>query len=89
MIADLRLVLRSLLYQRNFRVVNDLLGGFGIAAPVALSRFLSAFLPALPGSDPLALAGIIVVLTGAAALACGLPARRATRVDPLTALRAE
>ena len=67
-----------------------LIGGlFGIAGAYGVSRLLIAFIPSLPTRDPL-----IVALTGAglavvALAACYIPARRATRVDPLVALRSE
>jgi predicted permease len=62
---------------------------FGIAGAYGVSKLLIAFIPSLPTRDPL-----IVALTGAtlavvALLACYIPARRATRVDPLIALRSE
>jgi predicted permease len=67
-----------------------LVGGlFGMAGAYGVSKLLLAFIPSLPTRDPL-----IVALTGGALavvalLACYIPARRATRVDPLVALRSE
>jgi len=67
-----------------------LVGGlFGIAGAYGVSKLLLAFIPSLPTRDPM-----IVALTGGALavvalLACYIPARRATRVDPLVALRSE
>jgi len=67
-----------------------LVGGlFGIAGAYGVSKLLIAYIPSLPTRDPL-----IVALTGAALavvalFACYIPARRATRVDPLVALRSE
>ena len=62
------------------------LGGFGA---LALVRLLNSLLPRVAGPDPLALAAVALLLFVTAALASWLPARRATRVDPLVALRAE
>jgi putative ABC transport system permease protein len=64
-----------------------------IAAGVALSllagRALSSMLFSVSPSDPVSLAVSVLLLSSAALLACYLPARRATRVSPLTALRTE
>ena len=63
--------------------------GAGSIGAIVLGRLLTALLYGLPARDPLTLAFAIVLLTAVAALACWLPARRASRVDPATALRAE
>ena len=57
---------------------------YAIAAP-----FLRAFLYGVTTSDPLTLVGVTIALAGTASLASWLPARRAARVDPAEALRAE
>ncbi len=59
----------------------------GSAGAVAVSRLLSATIPTLPTRDPIALAGLIGFLVFIALAACFVPAGRATRVDPLVALR--
>ncbi|MDQ5980501.1 MAG: putative transport system permease protein [Verrucomicrobiota bacterium] len=61
----------------------------GMAGAYALGLFLGSFMPRMIATDPVALAGTAAILFAVAALACWLPARRATRVDPLEALRAE
>jgi ABC-type lipoprotein release transport system permease subunit len=43
----------------------------------------------VPAADPITFAGVVVVLSGAAIVASWLPARRAARVDPVIAMRAE
>jgi ABC-type antimicrobial peptide transport system permease subunit len=59
----------------------------GSAGAVAVGRVLAATIPTLPTRDPAALAGLIVFLVVVALVACFVPAGRATRVDPLVALR--
>ena len=71
-----------------------LLGGAGVVLGLAAGSFLSrAFLKSLlygvSATDPLTYAAMAAVLLAATLLASGLPARRATRVDPMSALRSE
>jgi putative ABC transport system permease protein len=61
----------------------------GLAGALAVARLLSGFLFDVRSSDPATYAGVAIVLLAAAAVACYVPARRATRVDPLIALRYE
>jgi ABC-type antimicrobial peptide transport system permease subunit len=67
-----------------------LLGGaIGVAASLVATRFLATVLFGVGTFEPVALIGAPLVLGAAAWLAAYLPARRASRVDPLAALRAE
>ena len=61
----------------------------GLAIAVATGRFLSALLFGLPSKDPVTMTIAVAVMTTVCALAAYLPARRASRVDPMTALRHE
>jgi predicted permease len=61
----------------------------GLAASLALSRVLESQLFQVSAFDPLTLALMLAVLIGAALLGSYIPARRATRVDPLVAMRYE
>jgi putative ABC transport system permease protein len=61
----------------------------GLAGSLALTRLLAGQLAGVTPTDPLTFGTSIVLLLGAALAACLLPARRASRVDPLVALRAE
>jgi ABC-type antimicrobial peptide transport system permease subunit len=74
------------------REVTTMVGvGVGIGLPVAygLSRLVQSQLFGLSGHDPIALLASAVVLALVALVAGYLPARRATRVDPMLALRYE
>ena len=59
----------------------------GCAAALVVGRLLSRMLYGVSASDPISLAGAAMMLLGVALMACYLPARWATRLDPLTALR--
>ena len=59
----------------------------GSAGAVAVGRVLTSLIPTLPTRDPVALAGLTIFLVVIALAACFVPAGRATRVDPLVALR--
>lgn len=61
----------------------------GAAGAYGLNTYLGSLLPRMAASDPLTLAGVAAALFAVAVFACWMPARRATRVDPLTALRAD
>jgi ABC-type antimicrobial peptide transport system permease subunit len=61
----------------------------GLAAAVALTRVLRSQLFGVSALDPMTFVLVAVLLLGAAALSAWLPARRASGVDPATALRAE
>jgi len=62
---------------------------FGVCGAIALGRVLSSQLDRVGSFDPTVLALTVAGLGGAALLASWLPARRASRVDPMNALRSE
>ena len=63
--------------------------GVGLALSLATSGVLSSILYGVGPKDPIVIVGVIVVLTFGAAVACLVPAHRATRIDPIRAIREE
>jgi len=79
----IRLVVRNGAWLALSGIAIGLLGAFG------LTRVIQSLLTDVSSNDPLSFAGVTIFLACVALLASYVPARRATKVDPLTALRAE
>jgi predicted lysophospholipase L1 biosynthesis ABC-type transport system permease subunit len=62
---------------------------FGTAASLAVTRVMKSLLFGLSATDPVTYGGVALLLATVALLACWIPARRATKVDPMVALRHE
>jgi putative ABC transport system permease protein len=80
-------VLRMVLGQGLRTIVIGVV--IGIAGSLALTRTVESLLFGVTATDPLTFGGVTLLLVGAALLACYIPARRATKVDPMIALRFE
>jgi ABC-type antimicrobial peptide transport system permease subunit len=61
----------------------------GCGGALAAGRLLTSLLHGVPASDPVTLLAAAALLLAVAAAACWLPARRASRVDPIEALRVQ
>ncbi|HEY7216062.1 MAG TPA: FtsX-like permease family protein, partial [Thermoanaerobaculia bacterium] len=85
--AQAREVLRMILAQGAWLVGLGLL--LGVVGAIALRKVLASVLFGVAPTDPLIFAAVFLVLALVGLIACYLPARRATRVDPLVALRTE
>src|SRR6266508_274875 len=85
--AQIRDVLKLILGQGMMLVIIGLLTG--LVGAFLVTRVLSSLLLGVGTSDPLTFLGVAVLLSAVALLACWIPARRATKVDPLVALRYE
>ncbi|HYA64587.1 MAG TPA: ABC transporter permease [Candidatus Sulfotelmatobacter sp.] len=80
-------VLRLILFHGAKLAATGIL--IGLAASVGLTHFMSTMLFGVSATDPLTFLGVAIVLAAVALTACYVPARRATRVDPVVALRYE
>jgi len=80
-------VLRLVFGQGFFLLVIGIV--IGLAGAFALTRLMRTLLFEVTATDPLTYSAVVALLTGIALLACYIPARRATKVDPLVALRYE
>jgi len=77
----LRLILRQ-------GLTTTLIGvAIGVAGSLATARTIQSLLFGVKPTDPLTFIAVAATLVGVAALACYVPARRATKVDPIVALR--
>jgi len=61
--------------------------GIGVGGALGVTRFIAGFLYGVEPTDPMTFAVVAVTFDGVSMLACAIPGRRATRVDPAVALR--
>jgi putative ABC transport system permease protein len=80
-------VIRMIVRQGALQLAAGMVLGLGLAA--AVEQFMRVILFDVQPRDPAIFGGVVLVLAAAGLLACVIPARRATLVDPLAALRSE
>ncbi len=80
-------VLREVLHRGMVLIGIGLVSGLGVS--LALTRLIRSFLWGVTATDPLTFAAVLVLMAMVGLLACYVPARRALKVDPVIALRAE
>jgi putative ABC transport system permease protein len=80
-------VLRLILGQGMRTILIGL--AVGLAGSLALTRIVASLLFGITETDPLTFGVVVLMLIATALLACYIPARRAARIDPMTALRSE
>jgi predicted permease len=85
--ADRKSILQMVLRQGLGLAIAG--AAIGLVGAVVVSRLMAGLLYSVRPTDPLTFASVALLLIGVALLACYIPARRATRVDPLVALRHE
>ena len=83
--AQSRDVLLMIVKQGSFLIGLGIV--IGLAGAFALTRLIASLLFGVTAKDPLTFVAVSLVLTGVALWACYVPARRATHVDPIEALR--
>jgi ABC-type antimicrobial peptide transport system permease subunit len=85
--AQIRDVLKLIISQGMKLVLIGIV--IGLAGAFAVTRAVSSLLFGVGATDPVTFVGVAILLVAVALLACWIPARRATQVDPLVALRSE
>jgi putative ABC transport system permease protein len=80
-------VLRLVVGQGIVLAITGAMVGIGVA--LGVTRYLKSMLYEIHANDPATIGGVAILLTLVAVAACYVPARRATRVDPMVALRYE